>query len=168
MAAYTATKSHIPFNPRLAFNPNAEIFADNRTWEWTGKVSGAYAFPYEILASANFEHRSGAPQARQVLFTGGRQIRSIVLNVEPLGSIRLPSTNLLDVRAARRFRLGGARSLELRADVFNLLNINTPVVRVVRSGPSYLLPAQELFLAGSAPRIIMEPRILQLGASFSF
>jgi hypothetical protein len=132
--------------------------------EWTGKISESYTFPHAIVASANFDHRSGAPQARQVLFTGGQQIRSIVLNVEPIGSLRLPSTKLLDVRVGKRFSLGGARSLELRADVYNALNINTVTSRILRSGSTFLLPSQ---LGGTQQSIIL-PRVVQLGVSFSF
>ena len=168
MASYTATKVNIPFgvgNPPLAFNPNAEINAADDTWEWEGKIAGSYAFPYQILASANFEHRSGTPQARQVLFTGGQAIRSIVLNVEPIGSLRLPSTNLLDLRVGKRYALGGARTLEFRADVFNALNINTLKIRNVRSGATFLAPRTNL---GSSIGSIVEPRILHLGASFLF
>ena len=170
MASYTATKMDVPFgtgSPPLSFNPNAQIFSANETWEWEGRLSGSYAFPFQILGSANFEHRSGAPQARQVLLTGGQAIRSIVVNVEPIGSLRLPSTNLLDLRAARRFTLGGARSLEIRADVFNALNVNTTLERVLRSGPDFLRTG---FTAGAtiAVQSIVLPRIVQLGASFNF
>jgi len=168
LASYTATKIHAPFGtgtPPLAFNPNAEIFAANDTWEWEGRASGSYAFPYQILASVNFDHRSGAPQARQVLFSGGQAVRSIVLNVEPIGSLRLPSTNLLDLRVGKRFTLGGARTLELRADVYNALNTNTTTIRNLRSGSTYLIPTT---VFGVATGSIILPRILQLGASFYF
>jgi hypothetical protein len=105
------------------------------------------------------------PQARQVLFTGGQAIRSIVSNVEPIGSLRLPSTNLLDVRVGKRFSVGTGRTLELRADVFNALNINTTKIRNVRSGSTFLIPTT---VFGSATGSIVEPRILQLGVSFFF
>jgi len=100
-----------------------------------------------------------------VLFTGGQAIRSIVLNVEPIGSLRLPSTNLLDLRVGKRYALGGARTLEFRADVFNALNINTLKIRNVRSGATFLAPRTNL---GSSIGSIVEPRILHLGASFLF
>ena len=162
--AFTATKQNVPFAQYLPFNPNVEINSANRTWEWTTKASGAYTFPYSIIGSANFELRSGAAQARQVLFTGGRQIRSIVVNVEPLGSLRLPSTKLLDFRAGKRFALGTGRSLELRVDFFNALNFNTVTARVLRSGSTFLLPSQ---LGGSLQSIQL-PRILQVGLSYEF
>ena len=99
---------------RCLTNPNQAFNTANNTREWQAKVSGAYNLPYGILASANYDIRSGAPQARQVLFTGGQSIRSIALNVEPIGTFSLPNTHELDVRAAKRVNLGGARSVELR------------------------------------------------------
>jgi len=92
-----------------------------------------------------------------VLFTGGRSIRSIPLNVEPIGSVRLPNTHELEVRAAKRANLGGARTVELRADIYNALNKGTVTVVTLQSGANYLRPATILF-----------PRILQVGAAFNF
>ena len=55
--------------------------------------------------------------------------------------------------------------MELRVDVFNLLNVNTVTRRVLQSGPTYLLP----FTAGAnATTSIVPPRIVQVGASFTF
>lgn len=134
MTSYSATYMNIPFPVGAALNPNAEINVANRNWEWGAKISGSYSLPYGIIASANYDYRSGDPQARQALFTGGRRIRSIVVNVEPIGSIRLPSTHLLDFRATKQFALGGGRTLELRADIFNVMNVNTVINRNLRSG----------------------------------
>jgi len=113
--------------------------------------------PYGILASANYDIRNGAPQARRVLFTGGQTIRSIELNVEPIGTFSLPNTHELDVRAAKRVNLGGARSVELRFDIYNALNKGTVRTQTLRSGADYLRPS-----------LIMFPRILQIGATFMF
>ena len=180
-AAYSATKLNIPFTcsasqgpnaqtTRCAMNPNAEIFASNNTWEWTGKLSGAYTFPLDIIASANYEVRNGTPQARQVLVTGGQAIRSIVLNVEPVGSIKLPNTHMVDLRAAKRVGLGGGRSVELRMDVFNAFNANTTLQRVLRSGSEYLKTGVP-FVGGlqlSVVQATLLPRIVQFGAAFTF
>jgi len=92
-----------------------------------------------------------------VLLRGGRTITSIVLNVEPLGSFYLPNTHELDVRLAKRVNLGGARSVELRGDIYNALNKGTVRTQTLQSGPDYL-----------RPRTIMFPRILQMGATFIF
>ena len=142
---------------RCATNPNQALNTANNTREWQVKMSGAYNLPFDILASANYDIRSGAPQARQVLHTGGQTIRSIVLNVEPLGSFYLPNTHELDVRAAKRVNLGGARSVELRFDIYNALNKSTVRTWTLQSGADYLRPVT-----------IMFPRILQVGATFTF
>ncbi len=169
MASYSAAKKNIPISSGLVpseggspvqagdFNPNAEIFTADRTWEWGTKVSGAYSFPAEVMVSANFESRSGIPWARQVLFTGGRTIPSIVLNVEPIGTRRLPTTNLLDLRVEKRFSLAGQQSVTGRVNVFNILNSNTVQALTMRAGPSFLRPTR-----------IMPPRILEFSASYAF
>jgi hypothetical protein len=80
-----------------------------------------------------------------------------VLAVEPQGSIRLPATNLVDFRFAKRIRLAGTRTLEARFDFFNVFNANFVRSRNLRSGPDYLVPSD-----------IILPRILQLGATYNF
>ena len=120
---------------RCAVNPNAEIFASNNTWEWTGKVSGAYTFPLDIIASANYELRSGTPQARRVLLTGGQAIR----RSGERGARRQPSASPTPTwwTCVRPSDLPseGQRRMELRMDIFNALNTNTTLQRVLRSGP---------------------------------
>jgi hypothetical protein len=145
------------FDDRQSLNPNSEINSANRYWEYTTKVSGGYILPFDVVASANYERRQGLPQSRQHQFTGGQAIRSIVLNVDPLGTIRLPSTNLVDFRFAKRIRIGGRHTLEGRFDFFNVFNANFVTGRNLRSGPNYLVPSN-----------IILPRILQLGATYNF
>jgi hypothetical protein len=174
--AYSATKSTQPFTcgnnntqtSRCAWNPNAEIFAANNIWERTGKVSGAYTFPWDIIGSVNYEFRSGTPQARQVLLTGGQAISSLVVNAEEVGSIALPNSNMVDLRASKRLALGGGRSLELRADIFNATNANTTLVRVLRSGPEYLKPGVPFTGQLAVVQATVLPRIMQFGAAFTF
>ncbi len=175
MASYSATKRNVPFmnglNPSEAAptvyaasrDPNAEIFSADRNWEWTGKASGAYTLPADVMVSVNFEHRSGKPWARQVLFTGGRTIPSITLPVEPFGTRRLPNTNLVDLRLEKVFRLPAAQRLALRTNIYNVLNANTVLELVRVSGPSFLTPT-----AGVDGAATMQPRILEVSASYSF
>ncbi len=53
--------------------------------------------------------------------------------------------------------LGGARSVEQRFEVYNALNNGTVTNMTLQSGASYLRPSAILF-----------PRILQVGATFTF
>ena len=91
LGSYSATKKNIPNYGFLSagsfatgsfdsahqvgnLTPNDEINRSDRTWEWNGKVMGAYVFPADVQLSANYEHRSGDVFARQVRFTGGQTI----------------------------------------------------------------------------------------------
>ena len=50
-------------------------------------------------------------------------------------------------------------------DIFNLMNFNTVLRRVLQSGSTYLLP----FTSGAnASTAILLPRIVQVGATFAF
>ena len=156
-ASISATKADAPFTDEQADNPNTEINTYNATWETTTKLSGGYTLPFEVIMSATYERRSGTPQAAQAQFSGGQTITQIVLNIDPIGTINLPSTNLWNMRFAKRFRLGTRGSFEARFDFFNIFNANFVTSRSVRVGPSYLVPSN-----------IILPRILQAGVTYDF
>jgi len=157
MASVSATKVNEPFVPESNFDPNAEINQAKNYWEWMAKGSGAYLLPFDVTASASVEHRSGAPQARQVLFRGGRQIPSITLNVEPLGSIRLPHVNILDLRLEKAFNVTAGQRITARVNVYNALNANTVLSRTLLSGVNYLRPSS-----------ILAPRIVEFSGVYAF
>jgi hypothetical protein len=166
MASYSATKRNVPLPNNVgggtAFgantqDPNAEIFAADNNWEWLGRVSGSYLLPYGLQTSANFEHRSGAPWARTALFRGGATIPSITLNVEPIGTRRLPNINLLDFRLEKRFSLRPKQQFQLQVNIFNALNINDVTAVTQQSGPSF----------GLATAIVL-PRIVAFSARYIF
>jgi len=169
MASYSATKPNYPIMPGLTVddsssnitsgpvNPNAEINTSDRAWEWTGKVSGVYTLPYNVLVSAQFEHRGGYPWARQVLFRGGKTIPSITLNVEPFGTRRDSNTNQLDARFERSFKLTRGHKVSARVSIFNALNSNAVLDLVRQSGPTFMLP-----------KSIMPARIVEFSGSYTF
>jgi hypothetical protein len=172
LASYTATKNDVPL-PRYDdgffissnnsargisnWTPNAAINTSNHTWDRQGKLSGLYILAGGVSVSANYSYMSGLPQARQVLFRGGVTIPSIVLNVEPIGSIRTPSLSAFDLRLDKAFSFGSKGRLAVRMNLYNVLNANTVTARNLRSGPTYLLPTA-----------ILPPRIVELGAIYSF
>jgi len=164
--SYSATKKHIPLVPNQGNNqtgffntqdPNAEIFAADRTWEWIFRAGGSYLARYGILASANFSHESGAPWARRVEFGGGRQIPTLVVNVEPIGTRRLDHINLLDLRAEKRFDVGGNRQFVVRLNLYNVLNRPTVLSVQQLSGPRF-----------NTVTAIVPPRVLEWGVSYVF
>ena len=149
MASYSATKKNKPINAGLAvgafdsfntdhvvgdYNPNEEIFRADSTWDWDSKLLASYNFPGDVTLSSNFHHQSGEAYARQVRFTGGVTIPSIVLNVEEIGTHRLPSVNLLTFRVEKGFRIAGTKRVAVRLDLHNALNANTVIENTPRSG----------------------------------
>ena len=156
-ASFSATKSNIPFVDEQPDNPNSEINTAINVWELTSKFSAGYTLPFEVIMSATYERRNGTAQAAAANFSGGRTITQIVLNVDPIGTIKLPDANLWNMRFAKRFRLGTGRSLEARFDFFNIFNAHFVTGRSTRVGPSYLVPSA-----------IILPRILQTGVTYSF
>ena len=154
----SATPSEFDGNVESGPNtPNAEINTSDRELEWSAKVSGVYVFPFQIMTSANYEYRSGYPWARQVRFTGGRTIPNIVLNVEPVGTRRLPNTHQLDLRVEKSFSLQSRQKIALRMNIFNALNSNT-VLAVTRLSSAIF----------ARPTDIMPPRIAEFGMTYSF
>lgn len=174
-ASFSATKRNIPYingldpseqgsSTRIANDtPNDEIFAADQTWEWTGKLAGAYMFPWSLTLSGNYEHRSGEPWARQVLFRGGATIPSITLRVEPIGTRRLPNRNITNLRLQKDLRFGGSKKFELRANMYNIFNANTVMNVVKRAGPSFGQPTP-----GTNFPAIMEPRIYEFSIAYVF
>jgi hypothetical protein len=138
-------------------DPNAEIFASDNTWEWIFRAGGSYLMRYGIMASANYSLESGLAWARRVEFGGGRQIPTLVVNVEPIGTRRLDSINLLDLRAEKRFDLTGGHQLVARLNFYNVLNKATVLAVQQLSGPRF----------NTATAIVL-PRVLEWGLSYVF
>ena len=171
LASYSATLRDVPIssNPVSAgaefngnvesgpLNPNGEINAAEHGWETSTKLSGVYRFPWDFMFAANFERRSGYLWARSVRFTGGRTIPNITVNIEPIGTRQLDSSNQFDVRFEKTFKVTKGQKVAIRANAFNVLNSNT-VLDVTRlSGPNF-----------NKPTVIMEPRIWEFSTTFSF
>jgi hypothetical protein len=164
LAAYSATTTDslvghtATGNVAVNFTPNDEINTGNHTTQTTIRLSGLYRLPFDVNLSANFQSISGDPQARQVLLRGpaGSQIPTLVVNVAPLGSLNLPTLNVLDFRFEKGFTLA-SRRLSLRVNLFNATNVGTVLTRVLQSGPTYLLPTT-----------VMRPRIVEFSLAAEF
>jgi outer membrane receptor protein involved in Fe transport len=92
-----------------------------------------------------------------VLFrTGLRQLSTLTLRMEPLGSVRLPGVKLLNLRASKQFMVQGTR-LSFDADLYNALNANDATTMSVASGPTY-----------GRITAIVPPRVARVGLSIHF
>jgi hypothetical protein len=136
MASYSRTRLHAP-GANAGASPNAQINTLNNSTEWSSKASGSYQMKFDILASVNYEIRSGTPLQRTVLFSGGTTIPTIVVPVEPIGSRYYDNLHLLDGRIRKDFHLVSNQKAGIGIDVFNLLNKNTVTSVTTRSGATY-------------------------------
>lgn len=161
LVAYTATKNNTfvghPSNRAANLEPNQEINTGDHTVQKTFRISGLYRLPYGVGISANFNSESGTPQARQVFLRGGTQVPNIVINATPIGSVILPTTNVVDLRLDKSFQLPGHHKASVRVNFYNLGNASTITAWNLRSGNTYL-----------APTTILRPRIAELGFQYSF
>jgi len=162
-ASYTATLRDQPYGSdegdllSAPLTPNGEINTGVHAWEWTAKVSGVYGLPYGLQFSGNFVSLSGAPTARTVSFTGGKTITSITLNVDPIGTLQLPTNNQLDLRLEKAFSLARTQKLLARVSMFNALNASTVTGMTVLSSVNYLKPTS-----------IAPPRITEFSVTYQF
>jgi hypothetical protein len=144
-------------NVATAFTPNDEINTGDHSWSRTFRFSGLYRLPYDVNLSAHFQSITGDPVARQVLLSGGQQIPTLVVNADPLGSLHLPTLNILDFRFEKAFTLANRRRVSLRVNLFNSLNADTATALQLRSGPTYLFPTA-----------IIRPRIAEFSLATDF
>jgi hypothetical protein len=119
------------------------------------------------MSGASYSIRNGSRLARQVLLRGGGSIATLVVNAEPLGSLSLENVGLLDLRVAKRFGIGLGRTLELRLDCFNAMNVNPVTSIVTRAGPTFgNATASES--GGQNGTGLTPPRIFQIETRFTF
>jgi len=136
VAGYTYARSRIEglsvnINPNALINVTGPLAGQNTNFNGQigdrphqFKVTGTYVLPfYDIGVAGNFNAQSGIPITRQVVVAqtvGGNS----TVNVEPLGSFRLPKRVVGDVRVFKTVRFGGARELEASVDFNNVTNNN--------------------------------------------
>jgi hypothetical protein len=143
-----------PFTVRSAASGVGDMFIHGR---WQLSANGLYVLPGEVELGASLFGRQGYPYPiyRDVLL--GRDASRRVLVSPNLDSLRYDDLWNLDVRVARTFRFGAA-STQFIADLFNVFNANTVLVRNRNiDSPSFGRIAQNL-----------SPRILRFGVRIGF
>jgi hypothetical protein len=136
LAGYTYSQSRVEglsvnTNPNSLINVTGPLAGQNTGFNGQigdrphqFKLTGTYVLPwYEIGVAGNFNSQSGIVITRQLTVAqtvGGNS----TVNVEPLGSYRLPHRNADDLRVFKCARFG-ERSLEVSVDFNNVTNSNT-------------------------------------------
>jgi len=128
-------------------------------------MNGTYMLPYNISLSGIGSFKSGLtvdPQA-------GADLNGDGFNTDRPGtlarnSFRMPAWKSIDISAAKSFAVAGSQAIEVRMDVFNLLNatnvtqVNATYGRVVGSPlPTFMQPTR-----------VANPRQLQFAARYRF
>jgi outer membrane receptor protein involved in Fe transport len=148
-------------------NPNNQLYLDGRLnldRPHQFKLQGTFEAPFDINLSGSYILQSGLPWARTVRYVRAEspliQVESqIVVRAEPIGAQRFDTEKTLDLRAEKRFEVGGTRRLGVILDVFNVFNAST-VTGVQQT---------RIDLADfGKPGEILLPRTLRVGARFEF
>jgi hypothetical protein len=143
-----------PFTVRSSGSGSGDIFIHAK---WQLNANALYVLPYDISVAGNIFGRQGYafPIYRNVSL-GYEGTRRVLVSPE-LDTFRLDDLWNLDLRAAKTFRISD-RSIEVIADLFNVLNSNTELVRNRNAGST----------AFNTLTQNLSPRILRFGARFSF
>jgi hypothetical protein len=142
------------FAPQSSGDGLGNIFINAR---WQVNANGMYQAPYGVELAANVFGRQGYPFPLLRSQTLGADTNTSVLVTPAIDTFRYPDLWDTDVRVAKAVRLGTAH-LQLVADVFNLFNANTALVRNNNIlSPTFNALAQNL-----------SPRILRAGLIIGF
>ena len=93
--------------------------------KWAFKLQFGYNFPWDILASVNYQFLTGRPWQPYVRVYPDQGVQSII--AEPRSDKnRVGERNMLDIRVAKTFNFFKSVRFSVMVDVFNALNSNTP------------------------------------------
>jgi hypothetical protein len=129
------------------------------------KLQGSYILPAEIVLSTNWIWQAGRPYARKLnvtRFADGRTPAqgTFTLFLEPRdGSLRMGAQNYFNLRAEKRFQLGGARRVTAMVDVLNLGNVDTELTIISENVASTNF---------ALPETRFDPRRAMFGLRFEF
>jgi hypothetical protein len=125
--------------------------------KWQVNANALYLFPHDISVAANLFGRQGYPYPVYQNATLGYEGTRRVLVSPELDTFRLDNLWDLDIRASKTFRFN-ARSVEVIADLFNVFNANTELVRNRNAGSTAFQTLTQN----------LSPRILRFGLRVGF
>ena len=150
----------------FSWNENLRRFGRETSTIYSYKLVGRYTLPWEIGVSGSYKLQSGRNWGRAVNFSlpvlGSQTVR-----VEPVTANRAPNVHIVDVRLDKSFRIppqSGGR-LTLIVDVFNVLNLGTPIVFRTLTGNA---APGEPFGNFKEVLALLDPRIVRFGIRYEF
>ena len=128
----TSGISLVSYTGKFGVDPNNLINAKahlNLDRSWSFKVSAAYNFPLDILASMNLTYQQGRPKVNFVrIFDLDQNPFSFTMIIAaPRGTERFGNLLLIDLRLQKTFNIYKTLKLQAFVDIFNLLNDDTVV-----------------------------------------
>jgi hypothetical protein len=143
-------------------NPNNEINRKDAVLNYDAtqmfKLLGNYTLPKGIALGLNYQHYTGYPLDPNngpptAVFENLNQGQVSIIG-NPIGKIRLPNVDIVNLRFSRPTHLGDRFTLEPVADLFNIANANTVISEVPTGGSNFERPTNQLnpFIARFALR----------------
>jgi hypothetical protein len=126
--------------------------------KWQFIANALYQLPSGFEVAGALYGRQGYTRPIVVRLSAGADGPLRVLGTPNIDDNRYPSLWNLDLRLAKNFKLGGRSNLLLAADLFNVFNSSTELNRIRQANSSTFNRLDE----------IISPRILRVGARFSF
>jgi hypothetical protein len=191
LAGYTLSRNRIDdvsldVSPNFLINANGNISPDAQVTGATRcsgcgasnadrpnqfKLTGMYILPFhDVIVSGNFSSQQGPAATRQISRAVGFATNQII-NLEPLGSTRLPVLNKLDVRVGKVFRFNN-REFEATVDFDNVTNAATVwQVRNRTESSIFTDPTtgqRQNLTQFMSPAAILGPRTVVLRAAYKF
>ena len=141
--------------PRSGGSGSGDVFINQR---WNFNANGVFQLGWDTEVAGNLFGKQGTPYPYFRNAALGREGTVRVLLNENLDTIRFETLWNLDLRVAKTAKFGSRASMQLIADLFNVLNSNTEITR-------------ERNAAATTFRVLgsnLSPRILRFGARLSF
>ncbi len=123
--------SHFGSYPLTPNEPTHNDFTN-----WNVKFAGTMDAGWGVRVTPVWKVQSGAPYGRFIVAALNYSSAQTVL-VEPIGTRRQDTVNIVDIRTEKQLRLAQKVRLGLFLDVFNLFNSNTAVNIIWQSGASF-------------------------------
>jgi hypothetical protein len=161
MGSSSAIQSSATLGSTLGSDPNAltdaeGILPDDRTHMF--RVQGSAEIPkVGVLVGANFQYLTGKSWSARTLQRLPQGTQPIY--IEPRGARRFDSQTLFDLRISKRFHFGRGASVEVLADLLNVLD------ETAEEG----IVTDNYFSSNfAAPNLFVDPRRVMLGVRFAF
>ena len=128
-------------------------------------VNGTYVLPHAVSFSAIASFRSGLPVDPQAgVDLNGDGFTTDRPGTLARNSFRLPASKTVDVSLAKTIAMTGAQHIEVRMDVFNLLD----ATNVTQSNAVYGRVVGSPVAAFNQPIRVANPRQLQFAVRYRF